>query len=81
MPPLNGLSKSHRYRKVFSEPSAMLELFTNITLPSGRQTVSVNAKFATGFGNILNGMAVPATDGVSHSLKSVLPSLPTLRTI
>ena len=51
------------------------------TVPSGKQTEGGNLKSATGLGKIVKGIAEPATLGVSHSLKRVLPSLPDLNMI
>ena len=54
----------------------MFERFANVTVPSGKQTEAGNLKLATGLANILKGIAEPATEGVSHLLKMVLPSVP-----
>ena len=81
MPPLKGSSKFHKYCNALPEPSDMLDRFVNVTAPSGKQTEAGNVKPETGFGKTANGMAEPATEGVSHWLKRVLPSLPTCRII
>ena len=59
----------------------MVERFANDTEASGRQTDGGIPKLARGLGRIINGTAEPATEGVSHLLKMVFPSVPIFKMI
>lgn len=79
--PLNGSSKFQTYLKAFSVPSIIVERFANDTTALGKHIDAGIAKLLTGLGRMIKGSNEPATEGVSHLLRIVLPSVPTLKTI